>query len=176
MRNMQPANRVTPRPQPSPVTPPPVSTHPKRRCQTRGQQNSTESYKILRKLVCARARTRARGVSPPVIPTHSPVIPAKAGILVPLPLAYNKWSSPVIPALSHVIPAKAGILVPARAGDVSLLSAWNAPRPQQIRRITWSRRPRTLMPIDRTEPSERWSLLRGTVWVVLELENDGGAI
>ena len=57
-----------------------------------------------------------------------------------------------------------------------LLSAWIAPRPQQIRRITWSRRPRTLMPIDRTEPSERRGLLRGTVWIVLELQNDGGAI
>ena len=109
MRNMQRANRVTPCPQPSPVTPPPVSTHPKRRCQTHGQQNSTEPYRILQNptetRVCACAHARARGVSPPVIP-------AKARILVPLPLAYNKWSSHVIPALSPVIPAKAGILVP----------------------------------------------------------------
>ena len=146
MRNMQPANRVTPRPQPSPVTPHPVSTHPKRRCQTRGQQNSTEPYRILQNptetRVCACAHARVvfllpsfphtppvipakAGILVPlacnkwsshVIPTHSHVIPAKAGILVPL--ACNKWSSHVIPTHSHVIPAKAGILVPARAGDV----------------------------------------------------------
>ena len=59
------------------------------------RQNPTESYKILRKFVCARARTRAWCFSP----RHS----HEGGN--PHAAAGNKWSSPVIPT-------KAGILMP----------------------------------------------------------------
>ena len=205
MRNMQRANRVTPRPQPSPVTPPPVSTHPKRRCQTHGQQNSTEPYRILqnpteiRVCACAHARAwcfssrhsreganpraAAAGVQQVVLPRHSREggNPRAAGVQqVVLSRHSREGGNPRAAGVQQVVLSRH-----SREGGNPrarprwrryLLSAWNAPRPQQIRRITWSRRPRTLMPIDRREPSERRGLLRGTVWIVLELENDGGAI
>ena len=67
MRNMQSADRVAPRPEPSPVILPPIAARPKSRCQTRGQQDSTQFDTIQQNPTksdensCVRTRARARG-------------------------------------------------------------------------------------------------------------------
>ena len=113
--------------------------------ETMPNSRSAKFDKILRKFVCARARTHVHVVFLP----SSHVIPAKAGILMPPPLATSG------PPTSFPRRRESSC---RRRWQRSLLSVWITPRPQWIRRIPWSCRPGTLMPIDRTEPANRLCL------------------
>ena len=118
---------------PQTVILPPIAARPKRRCQTRGQQNSTECDRIRQNPTETRARARATATTP--------VIPAKAGIpfLQPPASFPRRWESPS--CTTPVIPAKAGIpfprhvLRPGHSGlDASLGIAVLSPSCQQIER------------------------------------------
>ena len=150
MRNIQTAERATPRPKPSFCRQSQRAPRDDaKRAVSKILQNATEFNDLQRKLVPARARTRTsyrnhprhscEGGNPLLATTH--VIPAKAGIpfLQPLTSFPRRRESPS--CTTHVIPAKAGIpfprhvLRPGHSGlDASLGIVVPSPSCQQIER------------------------------------------
>ena len=85
VRNIRTAGRAAPRPKPSPVILLPIAARPKSRCQTRGQQDSTQFDTIQQNPTksdensCVRTRARARGNGVPFPFSRHGLPPRRSG-------------------------------------------------------------------------------------------------
>ena len=169
MRNIQTAERATPRPKPSFCRQSQRAPRDDAKLAvSKILQNATESGKIRQKLVCAHVREI------PQPPTSFPR--RRESLSCNHPRHSREGGNPFL-ATTRVIPAKAGIpfLQPptsfprrrespscnhprhSREGGNPLLSACLAPSPQRIGRIHWNCRPLAVMPTDRAK--SLWRLL-----------------
>ena len=116
------------------------------------RQNPTKSDKILRKLVCARTRARQqRSVPVPStwICTQVTADSTYPTTVIPARSRHSRNPPTVIPTHTHVIPTIHHRH--SRILSTSFPRRRESIPPKQIRHTVWSRRPLTLMPINRTE-------------------------